>query len=249
MNLVSGQTMRAMGLVDLRNVQRDPLLRIMPFLPILVGILLRFASSLVVEQIRVHFAVDLSTVMPLIAEYMLLLLAPAITGMVVGFLLLDQKDDRTLLAMRVTPLSLAHYLAYRLTLPLVVSGAVTWLALAIAQLALSRSWLLLPCLLLSALIAPITALALGTFAANKVQGFALAKALNIFMIAPVLAAFTPLPWQWAFALLPTFWPARLLWAIYMGEPTKGTIIVLGLLVEGGMLYWLTQRFAQSDAFA
>lgn len=249
MNLVSGQSVRAMGMVDLRSVQRDPLLRFMPFLPILVGVLLRFGSSLVVEQIRAHFAVDLTAAMPLIAEYILLLIAPAITGMVVGFLLLDQMDDRTLLAMRVTPLSLAHYLAYRLTVPMIVSGAVTWLALAIAQLALSRSWLLLPCLLLSALIAPITALALGIFAANKVQGFALAKALNIFMIAPVLAAFTPLPWQWAFGVLPTFWPARLLWAIYLGEPMKGAIIVLGLLVEGGLLYWLIQRFAQSDGFS
>ncbi len=246
MTITLGRRVRALSRVDLRSVQRDPLLRIMPFLPLLVGGLLRFADSFAVQQIKLHFGVDLTAYLPLIAGYMLLLLAPAITGMVVGFLLLDQKDDRTLLAMRVTPLSLTHYLSYRLAMPMMVSAAVTWLALIIARLELSRSWLVVPCLLLSALIAPLTALALGTFAANKVQGFALAKALNIFMIAPILAVFTPLPWQWLFGLVPTFWPARLLWAIHFDEPVTALVFVVGVVSEGLTLYWLANRFINGE---
>lgn len=246
MTIAFGQRVRALGRVDLRSVQRDPLLRIMPWLPLLVGGLLRMGSGVVVEQTKRRFGVDLTFTFPLIAAYILLLIAPAITGMVVGFLLLDQKDDRTLLAMRVTPLSLANYLAYRLTMPMIVSALVTWFAFSIAQLALSRSWLIIPCLLLSALIAPITALTLGTVAANKVQGFALAKALNIFMIAPILAAFTPVPWQWLFGLLPTFWPARLLWAFHFSEPSAAPIFIAGCAVEGLLLYWLVKRFSTSE---
>ncbi|MFN8442179.1 MAG: hypothetical protein U0175_15465 [Caldilineaceae bacterium] len=246
MTLAFGRRMRALGRVDLRSVQRDPLLRIMPWLPLLVGGLIRLGGGVVVEQSRSRFGVDLTFTFPLIAAYILLLLAPAITGMVVGFLLLDQKDDRTLLAMRVTPLSLGNYLAYRLAMPMLVSALVTWLALNLAQLALSHSWFLVLCLLLSALIAPITALSLGTMAANKVQGFALAKALNIFMIAPVLAAFTPLPWQWLFGLLPTFWPARLLWALHFNEPLIAPIFIVGCAIEGLLLYWLIRRFSTSE---
>ena len=40
-----------------------------------------------------------------------LMTAPGIVGMVVGFLLLDERDERTLSALRVTPLSMRRYLA------------------------------------------------------------------------------------------------------------------------------------------
>lgn len=241
-----GHWVQALGSVDLRSVQRDPLLRIMPFLPILVGILVRIAGQTAVSQIDKQFGVPIDFYFPLIAGYVLLLIAPMITGMVVGFLLLDQKDDRTLMAMRVTPLSQANYLAYRLAMPMLVSALVTWPAMSIAGLAISRAWLMLPLLLLSALVAPFMALTLGTFATNKVQGFALAKALNILMIAPVIAAFTPRPWQWLFGVLPTFWPARLLWTIHFGESTVAPIMALGILVEGVMLLWLLGRFVNVE---
>ena len=51
--------------------------------------------------------------------------APGIVGMVIGFLLLDERDAQTLKALRVTPLSIRRYLAYRITLPLLVGTGTT----------------------------------------------------------------------------------------------------------------------------
>ena len=43
-----------------------------------------------------------------------LMTAPGMLGMVIGFLLLDERDARTLSALCVTPLSMRQYPAYRI---------------------------------------------------------------------------------------------------------------------------------------
>ena len=48
------------------------------------------------------------------------LMVAGMVGTVVGFLLLDQRDDQTMTALLVTPLSLGDYLRYRMTLPMLV---------------------------------------------------------------------------------------------------------------------------------
>ncbi len=50
-----------------------------------------------------------------------LMTASGIVGMVVGFLLLDERDAHTPAALRVTPLSMRRYLAYRVSGPLLVA--------------------------------------------------------------------------------------------------------------------------------
>ena len=54
--------------------------------------------------------------------------------MVLGFLLLDQRDDQTLTALQVTPLSLNGYLAYRISLPMLISLVTTLLMVPLAGL-------------------------------------------------------------------------------------------------------------------
>jgi fluoroquinolone transport system permease protein len=54
-----------------------------------------------------------------------LLTAPGMVGMVIGFLLLDERDARTLTALRTTPLSMRRYLGYRVALPLLLGSMST----------------------------------------------------------------------------------------------------------------------------
>lgn len=53
------------------------------------------------------------------------LTAPDLVGMVIGFLLLDERDTQTLDALRVTPLSMRRYLAYRISAPLLIAKVTT----------------------------------------------------------------------------------------------------------------------------
>lgn len=60
---------------------------------------------------------------------------------------------------------------------------------------------------MAALQAPLYALALGAFAANKLEGLAMSKLSGWLVLAPLLL-FAPEPYQWAAAALPTYWTAK-----------------------------------------
>ena len=138
--------------------------------------------------------------------------APGIVGMVVGFLLLDEQDARTLTALRVTPLSMRRYLAYRVTVPLLVATASTLAGYQLIGVTPLPLVSLVAISVVGALSAPLLALVLATAAPNKVAGFALVKVLNGVNLLPVAAYFLPRPLQYAAGIIPAYWPMRAFWS-------------------------------------
>lgn len=86
---------------------------------------MRWLLPPILERIEAYFQLSLSIYYAPFAGYMLLILVPMLTGMITGFLVLDQRDDGTLAALLVSPLSLPGYVLYRLGLPMAVSVPVT----------------------------------------------------------------------------------------------------------------------------
>ena len=113
------RVLRALGPIDATSVRRDSLLRWMLALPLLMALLFRGLASLTRDWLS-GYGVTLSDYDPLIASF-IVLIAPLLCGAVVGFLLLDQKDDGTLTALRVTPLTPGAYLTYRIGAPMLLS--------------------------------------------------------------------------------------------------------------------------------
>src|SRR5512134_134742 len=105
---------KGLGPLDAKTVGRDSLLRGMIALPLLIALLARFVVPILTRRIGEATGFDLAAYHAPIMSAALLLISPAICGLVVGFLLLDQRDDRTLAALQVTPLPPRAYLAYRL---------------------------------------------------------------------------------------------------------------------------------------
>lgn len=210
LNLPMFHVIRALSVVDGISILRDPLLRGMLVVPIGLAIGVRLLLPEVAARLYELFEIDLSSFLPRFFAYVLLLLPPLICGMVTGFLLLDQRDEQTMRAVRVTPLPLWGYLAHRLVLPTMVSVAVTIAALLLAGIVSAPLLWVSVAACLAAPLAPITALFLAAFAANKVQGFALQKALGVLVVIPALAGVLPYPWPLVAAALPTFWPAEFL---------------------------------------
>jgi fluoroquinolone transport system permease protein len=60
------------------------------------------------------------------------------------------------------------------------------------------------------LVAPLLALSLGAFAANKIEGLAQMKIFNLLLILPGLIYFLPFPLLHLLALIPTYWSFRTL---------------------------------------
>jgi fluoroquinolone transport system permease protein len=233
---------KSLGPIDAMSIRRDALLRWIVALPLLIALLVRFFLPVIIERLENTLHFSFGDFYQAIASYALLIIAPVMCGMVIGFLLLDERDDRTLLALRVTPLPPGGYMAWRLSLPMLLSVAGTLAAFLLSGLSQPGVPGLLSCALATAPVAPLVALALAVFAQNKVQGFALVKASSVFQMAPLVAYFVGAEWQPAFWTFPTYWPAKLLWTLQTGGGNAWLYMAAGLGYQLSLLFILLRRF-------
>lgn len=225
---MNAAAVRALAQADVRALWRDPLLGWILLLPFGLALLLRVLVPRAGEALRAASGFDLAPFHPLIMSGYLMT-APGIVGMVVGFLLLDERDARTLVALRVTPLSMRRYLAYRVVLPLIAGTLSTLAGYPLAGMVPLPVSALVPTTLVAGLWAPLLALVLATAAPNKVAGFAVMKVLNAVNLLPVAAFFLPLPLQYAAGIVPTYWPMRALWSAADGH-AFGAYLTTGFIV-------------------
>jgi fluoroquinolone transport system permease protein len=201
---------RSLAAIDARNVARDSMLRWIVLLTPGFGLLFRFAIPRIADALDRQFGFDLVPYYPLLMSF-LPMIAAGMVGTVVGFLLLDQRDDQTMTALLVTPLSLGDYLRYRLGGLMMLSAVFGAVMVPLAGLSETTPAQIGLTAITAAPLAAIYALFLGAFASNKVQGFALAKAVGVVMIPCILAYFVTGPWQTAFGLVPHYWALKVFW--------------------------------------
>jgi fluoroquinolone transport system permease protein len=233
-------TLGALARIDLVSVRRDSLLLWAAVGPLAMALSYRYGVPPLADALVRGTGFDLTPYYGLLMSFFLMM-PPALVGMIVGFLLLDERDDRTLAALLVTPMPLSTYLWYRVTAPLVSGILATLACYPIAGLAPIAFVDLMVIAALASLTGPITALFLVAFAENKVSGFALVKIINLVNILPIWAYFLQLPWQLVGGIVPGFWPMKMLWLATAGENYLAYGLS-GLVVNVGVLWLLLGRF-------
>ncbi|MCZ6784513.1 MAG: hypothetical protein O7G30_14525 [Proteobacteria bacterium] len=233
----------ALGPIDARSVSRDSFLKWVLLIPLVVLVLLRFGVPELSGWLEREHAFDLRPYYPLVASYLVVLFTPLLVGTVLGFLLLDERDDDTLTALLVTPVSLNGYLLYRLGVPIAVCLAANLAALpltGLVELGWSR---IVPIAAIAAVEAPIVALFLASVAQNKVQGFAWSKLVSGVQALPLLAWFVEAPWQYAAGVVPGYWPAAAFWAASAGDDASfAGFLAVGAAVHAAVLWALLRHF-------
>lgn len=232
---------KALGSIDLRNIIRDEMLRWMLFVPLLLAAVVRYGWPLAVAQLQTRYQFDITPYADLMMSY-IVIGTPAVFGMVIGFLLLDERDEGSLIALQVTPLSLNNYIAYRLGLPLILTVLLLLISLPLAGITTFSVSEMLLMGLLSAPLAPLLAMFMPAFANNKVQGFALMKGAGVLFIVPAIAFFVDSSWQWLFGLLPTLWAPKLYWMLAQDVSGIWWVVLLGSAVQLLWIYGLGRRF-------
>ena len=227
---------------DFKLVFRDTFVQFLALYPLILGLATRFLMPFLTDRV---ILIDLTLYYNLIGSTVIGLQVALIAGTAIGLLVLDEKDQRTLTALQVTPLSLRVYLAYRLGLPVIFSmlGSLLIIVLVSNFLPMPAPLPSLLVVFLGALPLPVYALFISAMGQNKVQGIALSKGLGPFIILPVLAWFVPEPWQWLFGIIPTFWPAKAYWQVMAGE-NLALVLWVGLgccLLWNSALWVLFQR--------
>jgi len=221
---------------EIRNIRRDPMLRWLAAFPILTTLALRWLVPLIDSNIEL----DLRPYYLLIMSTHAVLAAPVLIGFIVGILLLDERDDNTLWAIRVTPLSMPRYLAWKLSLPVTVTTVLTLVGIPLAGLIPFQLNYTIPALV-GALWAPILALAMVAFAKNKLQGFLLMRMTNLLLFVPMGAWFFDARWEPLFAVLPAYWPLKAFWLTARGESYL-VFFAVGVVYHAVVMAWLYRRF-------
>jgi len=232
---------RSLGPIDWKSVQRDSMLRWMILIPAVAAIVIRVGAPPLARFSLERFGFDLTPYFPLIVS-LIGAAMPMIYGAIVGFLVLDQRDDHTITALQVTPLTLVGYLGYRAVMPTLLGMLVTLFVVPVSELVDIRPQSLLMTALANAPFAAMTALFLAAFAENKVQGFALMKAGGVIFIPVVLAHFVESGWQLVFGLLPLYWPVKLFWVLEAGQSFGWFYFLVAMIYQGAIIWLLLRRF-------
>ena len=208
------RSLAAVVRADAKRITRDPFLLFMIGYPWLLALILQQ----VLPWLNERFAdrISLSDYYP-IAACLVALLVPNAMGIVLGFQLVEEKDEGSLVAVAVTPMSLDQYFLYRATLYALVSiplVVVLHELLGVVSLPLGELTLVA---LVSTPIVPIMALIIAGLAGNQVEGFAVAKGAGILFTGPLASFFIPRHWDLLVGILPTYWPIKAYFAAAEGS--------------------------------
>ena len=233
-----------LGRSDLLNFRRDSMLQFLLVYPFILGGLLRWLLPWVQSGLMQNIGFDLSEYYLLIVSFFGLLIIPQLVGLLVGTLLLDEKDQDTLTALMVTPMPIRTYAFYRALTPAMITVLGILVAVPFINILVLPAEKLLPLAVSAAPLGPMMALLLAALAKNKVEGLAVMKGLGIFLLVPIAAWFVPEPWQWLLGVFPTYWATKGYWLASAGEPYLW-VAAAGFLYTCAIAAVLLRRFQTS----
>jgi fluoroquinolone transport system permease protein len=249
------KTFLALSSYELKNISRDNMTFLMAIYPVFITLIGAYVIPLIMRSFETPDAT--LYISSLVIIIVLASMAPMLAGAMLGFLLLDHKDERTLDSLRVTPLSLRSYLIFKASYTYVLAAVASALVILGVRLLSGDSYtfmgqnvfrdLPLSGIILYAfvggLFGPVFGLLIATLAKNKIEGFAYLKSIGIIIILPVLVMLETLQdfKQYFIGIIPGFWPVKGLLesASILSNPANlppalyffiGLVFMLGLIV-------------------
>ena len=188
---------------ELRSIVRDPLYFFFAIYPIILGTAGYFLVDYMEDTTPVPW--------PQVLAMFFIIMTGYIFGALTAFTLLDDKDDKVLMSLKITPIDVKTYVYVKLAVSYVF-GLIATIVITFATGFLSGSpiWVIILISVLAALQGPGVVLIVNSLSENKVEGFVYMKMSGLILILPVIAFFYT-AWQEAFLIIaPGFWSARLI---------------------------------------
>jgi fluoroquinolone transport system permease protein len=211
---------------DALNIARDPILVMAAVMSLLPALLLAvFRDEIDAAALSAFDVTEFSRYIVPAA----LAIPAGLVGWVTGFLMLEDRDEGTLLALDVTPVGKSGFILYRVSITAALATAITLYAWPL--ILPGANILVVACLAaLVALNAIGFAVVLPAVARNKVEGLAVTKITNLLALAPLLAAI-PSPLRYVGGILPTYWIGELLGLTDVAQIPPWLAAILGLAVS------------------
>lgn len=189
----------AIFLNDMKNTRRDPTLIVLLFVPLLLILATRYGLPPATE------------VWPLLSGYPLLIvsffcvLTAMMPAFLLSFMLLDERDQHVLLAIRTMPVTPGKFFLTRMLFMLIFGFAGCFLLLqlnGVVEIAIFKSLVIS---LVCAVCSPFFVFLTISFAKNKIEGATIMKVLNVLLILPMIGLFVDNPLTYILGLIPFFW--------------------------------------------
>jgi len=242
---------RHVGANDFRIIGRDSFLQLMFGFVLVIALFLRFGVPALNDNLAAtgvmpgsFHSEPLSHFYPLLIGFMIIFQGALLSGAIYGFLILAEKEDGTLTAMQVTPVPTSQYLSVRMYIPSLFAGLVVLAQLFFVGIALPSAHVTVALAVGASLTGPIATMVYANFAANKLQGFAIAKFVGIAGWLILISWFVPEPFQWAFALFPPFLVSKAYWMALASDPNWVWALLVAILLQAVAIWFLVQRFNQ-----
>ncbi len=191
---------------DLKNIFRD---KILVYATILAPIMFIIVGRIVFPWIAENYYTNLVFLYP-VFFMLFVLFIPMIFGFVIGFLIMDERDENLLTVLRVMPINRSSYLFYRMALLILFAFIFVLVFPWLSGLIEVNFWNYLPIAALFAVFTPVLGLIVNIIATNKIQAFAIFKTLGGVFLLPVFA-FSIEGWmQYLFSPIPNFWTFKAL---------------------------------------
>lgn len=242
------KALAAFGRNDIRGTYRDPLLVMVVLAPVIWTSLVAILTPMFTEMLAQRYDFDLVPYYPLVLTAFLLLTSIIIAGGLGAFLVLDEVDAGTMTALRVAPVPMSTFFAYRAVTVMLVTTVYVIATLSFSGI-LEPGLIpaLIPIGLVAGLSAVVTLLLIITMAGNKIQGIAMLRALGMLIAGlPCLPWFIDSPWSLAFGVLPPYWAAKAFW-VASAHGTWWPYLVGGVIYNLVIAWPLFRRFLAKNS--
>jgi|GEM_PF-1487638 fluoroquinolone transport system permease protein len=211
---------------DLKLLRRDPMLLYSVSMTIILLLIVRY------------FKERMGILYPMVALLMLIFI-PMIFGMIPGFMMADEKENKTIQALQVVPISSEAFLIYRLTWASLVMAILVMISPKILNIEIPQKGLLI-LIALFLLEVWIYGLIITVFSESRMQAITVSKVIGWLLLLPPVVKLVVLwrhlstDWSKFTAFLPTYWAYKIFEGIpfndYSDFPTALVVHVAWLFL-------------------
>ncbi|MCB0630757.1 MAG: hypothetical protein R2824_00930 [Saprospiraceae bacterium] len=231
------QKILQLSLTDFRQILREQLLWVM----FIVAPTAQFALARWLMPVAIDYFPVLNEYRYLLAGAMTLQVVAGI-GFVVAMMLLDEKDEDVLTAIRVLPLGPEGFLTYRLLAATGIAVIFGFSMLYFSGLVNITFTKALAAAMLFAMMSPVVVLFMSTYGDNKVEGLAMYKGINIVLLLPIVSFFVPAGWKYFFGIIPDFWSFQFIGPATNVFSLSWLNFLIGLLLHVLLIGYLFVQF-------
>lgn len=189
---------------DLKNILREPIFLILFTSPVLILLLLKFAFPIFNILLNRFVVFDLNTIFTQVS-FMFLFLIPMLCGMIWSLLLVDDKDNKIMDVISVTPLGKNEYINIKLLSNTFISFILVLLMYFFQNYNSSISIEVMLLLILLSIQSIYLVILVANFASNKIEAMTFSKIFSFVYMFPLVTLLLKSNLRYFFSIFPQYW--------------------------------------------